>query len=322
VARTVALYAATVAAVVVMVFALPRAMPGDPIDALAGGGGRSAVNDPAIHAQLAAYYGLNRPLPAQFGRYLAQLARGDLGVSISQHVTVATLITGRLPWTMLLMGTALLFSTLFSFWAGISAGWRRGGARDRVLVGATMGASAIPVYALASLLLIGLAVAWPVFPLSGAETPFAHYGSPLATMGDVARHLALPATALTLTLAGSNFLLVRNGVVSALGREYMVLARAKGLPERLLKRRHAGRNALLPFVTMLGAQLGFAVGGTIFVESVFGYPGMGSLILQAVQTRDYPVLDATLLVLALVVLTGNLAVDLLYRRLDPHVVRP
>ncbi len=297
-------------------------MPGDPIDALGGGGGRAGVNDPVIHAQLAAYYGLNRPLPAQFGHYLAQLARGDLGVSISQHVTVASLIAGRLPWTMLLMGTALLFSTLFSFFAGISAGWRRGRGRDRVLVGVTMGTSAVPVYAMASLLLIGLAVAWPVFPLGGAETPFAHYGSPLAVAGDVARHLALPATALTLSLVGSNFLLMRNGVVSALGQEYLVLARAKGLPERLLKRRHAGRNALLPFVTVLGTQLGFAVGGAIFVESVFAYPGMGSLILQAVQTRDYPVLDAALLVLALVVLTVNLAVDLLYRRLDPGVTRP
>ncbi len=318
VGRALALYAITVAGVVVVVFALPRAMPGDPIDALAGTGGVGAT-DPRVHAQLESYYGLNRSLTAQFWGYLGDLRRGDLGISISQHVPVAHLIVGRLPWTLLLMGTSLAFSTLFSFFAGVAAGWRRGSGRDRALIGATTGLSAIPGYATASLILIAFAVAWPLFPLSGAQTPFAHYGSPVAAVADVARHLALPAVALTLSLLGSNFLLVRNSVVSALGQDYLVLARAKGLPERLLKHRHAGRNALLPFVTVVGLQVGFAVGGAIFVESVFAYPGIGSLILQAIQSRDYPVLDASLLVLAVVVLTMNLAVDLLYRRLDPSV---
>jgi peptide/nickel transport system permease protein len=317
VGRAVALYAITVAGVVVVVFALPRAMPGDPIDALAGTGGSVGVTDPQIHAQLESYYGLNRPLVTQFLRYLGNLARGNLGISISQHLPVAHLIAGRLPWTLLLMGTALAFSTLFSFLAGVAAGWHRGGRADRLLIAATTGASAVPGYATASLLLIAFAVAWPLLPLSGAQTPFAHYGSPVAAVADVARHLALPALALTLSLVGTNFLLVRNSVVSALGQDFLVLARAKGLPERLLKHRHAGRNALLPFVTVVGLQVGFAVGGAIFVESVFAYPGIGSLILQAVQDRDYPVLDASLLVLAVVVLTMNLAVDLVYRRLDP-----
>lgn len=131
----------------------------------------------------------------------------------------------------------------------------------------------------------------------------------MTRVADVARHLVLPALALSLPLIGTNFLLVRNSVATALGSDYLTLAHAKGLAERRVKWRHAGRNALLPFVT--------AVGGAVFVEAVFGYPGMGTLVLRAVADRDYPVLDATLLLLALVVLALNLAVDLLYRQLDP-----
>jgi peptide/nickel transport system permease protein len=319
--RSLALYAATLAAVAVMVFALPRAMPGDPFASAGGAGGAAAVGDPQIHRQLEAYYGLNRPLVAQLGHYLAALSRGDLGFSISQRQPVGRLIAARLPWTLLLMATGLTFSTLISHFAGVSAAWRRGQRRDRLLTTASMGASAVPVYALATLLLIGFAVAWPVLPLAGARSPFAEYHSPLAEAADIARHLVLPATALAASLVGSNILVVRNSVVGALGQDYLVLARAKGLPERLLKHRHAGRSALLPFLTVVGVQVGFAAGGAIFVESVFDYPGMGSLILEAVQTRDFPVLNGCLLALAIVVLTANLAVDLLYRRLDPRAER-
>ena len=125
--------------------------------------------------------------------------------------------------------------------------------------------------------------------------------------------------ALTLALLGNKFLLVRNSVVSSLGSDFMLLAEAKGLPDRVVKYRHAGRNALLPFLTVVGIQTGFAVGGAIFVESVFAYPGMGSLILQAVEARDFPVLEASFLVFAVVVLVVNLALELVYRRVDPRV---
>jgi peptide/nickel transport system permease protein len=309
-------YSATVATVVVLVFYLPRAMPGDPVANLGGAGGGANLTDPKIHAQLQAYYGLNRPLVAQFWRYLAQLCRGHLGFSYSQHAPVSHLIASRLPWTMLLMGSALLLATIVTYLAGVNAGWRRGGRSDLILTSVSLGASAIPPFASATLLLLGFAVVWPLFPLAGARTPFAHL-SALGSVTDVARHLVLPVAALTVTLVGRNVLLVRNSIVSALGQDYLVLARAKGLPNRVIKHRHAGRNALLPFLTAIGVELGFAIGGSIFVESAFGYPGMGTLILQAVQDRDYPVLDASLLVLAAAVLTVNLVVDLLYRRLDP-----
>jgi peptide/nickel transport system permease protein len=231
---------------------------------------------------------------------------------------VASLLRAHLPWTLLLMGVAIVLASLLSFVAGVAATWRRGRISDRSLMTGMTVAQAVPEYALAAVLLIAFAVVLPIFPLAGARTSFAEHGT-VAGVLDVAHHLVLPASALTLSLLGTKFLLVRNTMISALGADYMVLARAKGLPDRLLKYRHAGRNALLPFLTVVGIQAGYAVGGAVFVESVFAYPGMGSLILGAVEARDYPVLEATFLVLALVVLAVNLLLELVYARIDPRV---
>jgi peptide/nickel transport system permease protein len=181
------------------------------------------------------------------------------------------------------------------------------------------GLSALPAYVLAPVLLILFVGVLPLFPVAGAQTPFAVYSSPLAAVGDVVLHLFLPATALTLSLIGSKFLVVRASAASALGADYMVLARAKGIPERLLKHRHVGRNALLPFLAILAAQFGFAVRGSVVIELIFSYPGIAGLLLPAAQNLDYPVLEASFLVFAVVVLTANLVVDVVSRLLDPRV---
>ncbi len=319
-ARALALHLVALLAVVSLVFALPRAMPGDPLAALQDPSSSLFLTDPDVRERLAAQYGLDRPLVAQYVDYLTDLVRGDLGWSIERRSPVASLVGDHLPWTLLLLGTALLVSAAVSFFSGVSAAWNRGRARDRFLLLAMAGTRAVPPYAIAALLLVVFAVLVPVFPLSGATTAFADYASPWAQVADVAHHLALPAAALTLVLVGGTFLLVRNTTISALGEDYMVLARAKGLPTRLLKYRHAGRNALLPFLALMAAELGFVVGPSIFVEAVFAYPGMGSLILRAVVARDYPVLEAAFLVLAVVVLVANLVVELTYARLDPRTV--
>lgn len=317
--RSVGLYALTMAAVVVVVFALPRAMPGDPAAALDDPESSVYVSDPAVRERVRAYYGLDKPLPEQFQHYVGRLARGDLGFSIARKRPVASLLRAHLPWTLLLMAVAIVLASLLSFVAGVAATWRRGRIGDRSLLTGMTVAQAVPEYAMAAVLLIVFAVILPTgLPLAGARTPFADYG-PVGAALDVAKHLVLPAAALTLSLLGTKFLLVRNTMISALGADYMVLARAKGLPDRLLKYRHAGRNALLPFLTVVGIQAGYAVGGAVFVESVFAYPGMGSLILGAVEARDYPVLEATFLVLALVVLAVNLLLELVYARVDPRV---
>src|SRR5581483_1540037 len=196
-------------------FTLPRAMPGDPLAALNDPDNSLFVTDPVVRHNVEAYYGLDKPLPQQFLHYVTRLAHGDLGFSIARKTPVTDL--------------------------------------DRSLMAGMTVAQAVPEYAMAAVLLILFAVVFPIFPLAGARTPFAQQGR-IASWLDIGRHLVLPATALTLSLLGSKFLLVRNTMISTLGADYMVLARAKGLPDRLLKYRHAGRNALLPFLTVVGIQ--------------------------------------------------------------------
>ncbi len=317
-ARALGLRVVTLIAIASIVFVLPRAMPGDPLAALQDPSSSSFLTDPDVRQRLEAQYGLDRPLAAQYVDHLSDLPRGDLGWSIEHRTPVASLVRRHLPWTLLLLGTALVVSAAISFFTGVTAAWHRGLRRDRILLALMVGSRAVPPYATAAVLLIVFAVLFPVFPLSGATTAFAEHNSFWAMVFDTTHHLVLPAAALTVVLLGEKFLLVRNTTVSALGEDYMVLARAKGLPTRLLQYRHAGRNALLPFVTLIGAELGFAVGPLIFVEAVFAYPGMGSLILRAVEARDYPVLEGVFLVLAVVVLAANLLVELASARIDPR----
>jgi peptide/nickel transport system permease protein len=319
--RTIALYSLTLWLVVTVVFLLPRLMPGDPLQSLDNPDSGTFVYDAQIRARVAAYYGLDQPLASQYSAYLSGLGRGDLGWSISQNTPVGTLIAQRLPWTLLLMASALALSSTISFLAGVNAAWHRGGRVDRTLIVSLSVARAIPEYAIASALLVCFAVLLPVFPQGGGQSAFARYPSVFAAVADVLHHLALPLAALTLGLVAHKFLIVRNTVISTLGEDYMLLARAKGLPLRLLKYRHAGRNALLPFLAALGVQAGFAAGGSLFVETVFAYPGMGTLMNGAVTARDYPLLQGTFLVLALVVLLANLVVELAYGSVDPRVAR-
>lgn len=316
--RALGLYLPTAFLVITLIFLLPRLMPGDPLLARIDPDSGLYLTDPQARERFEQYYGLDGSLGAQYLRYLGSLARGELGWSISRSAPVTTLIRKSLPWTLLLIGTALLLSSLLGYAGGITAAWRRGRAVDRGLVVATTLARSLPEYVWAVLLLVLFAVVVPIFPMYGAETPFAVYDSPFDRVLDILHHLVLPATALALGLLAGKFLLVRNTTLSALGQDYMLLARAKGLSERRLAYRHAGRNALLPFLTLLGIQVGFAVGGAVLVESVFAYPGMGSLILRAVNERDYPLLEGAFLVLAFTVIAANLVVDLAYSRLDPR----
>ena len=318
-ARTVGLYVVTLWAVVTLVFVLPRAIPGDPLQRLDDPDSGTFVEDTRSRELVAAYYGLDRPLLAQYGSYLSDLADGDLGWSISQKSPVSTLIGRRLPWTLLLVGTSLALSSIVSFLAGVTAAWRRGSAVDKALIVSLSTARAIPEYAIASILLVCFAVFLPLFPMTGGQRPFAQYPSTWAAASDILRHLVLPMAALTIGMAANKFLIVRNTVVSTLGEDYMLLARAKGLPPRLLKYRHSWRNALLPFLTALGVQTGFAVNASLFVETVFAYPGIGTLIGGAVTARDYPLLQGLFLMLAVVVIAANFVIELAYRWFDPRI---
>ena len=300
-------------------FLVPRALPGHPIATLWNPSSVTYVSDPAKRAELQRYYGLDRPLVAQYGSYLAGLARGDLGISINYNRPVLSVIGQRLPWTLLLVGTALLLGTAVGGLAGIRAGWRRGRPADRGLVALFLMIDNFPLFFVASAGAYLLAVQVHVYPLSGATTPVASSYGPLHRVVDVADHLALPAGVLAMQLGAFQFLVMRAGMVSELGADYLMLGRAKGLAERTLQYRYAARNALLPAVSVFGLQLGSVVTAAVFVETVFAYPGLGRLMFDAVSNRDYPLIQGCFLVLSLLVIAANLCAELAYRRLDPRV---
>lgn len=315
--RAAGLYTATFLILIVLNFFLPRMLPGDPIDAMQDPGATSFVENDALRQEMEAYYGLDKPLGEQFVSYLGHLARGDLGTSIGYNVPVSSVLWERLPWTLLLITAGFMLSAAVGILGGIHSAWRRGHASDRVLLATLIGVRNLPPFFVGSLLLLVFAVELSWFPLAGAQTPFAHMG-PLDTAGDVLWHLTLPAITLATTLAGAQYLLMRNSMVAELGQDYLLLGRAKGLSERHLKYHYAARNALLPVITQMALQISLAITGTVFVETVFAYPGMGRLIFDAIGFRDYPVLAGCFLVLTLAVLIVNLILDFVYIRLDPR----
>lgn len=315
--RYVISYAATLFFLITLNFLLPRAMPGSPLTALEGRSTPTNIPDQATRAALARYYGLNRPLAVQYIQYLADLGHGNLGISTSDGIPVAGLIGERLPWTLLLLGTGLALATTAGLIAGIQSAWLRGRGVDRGLLGFFLALNNFPTFFLAALAVLVFAVRLRWFPLSGANTPFTTF-SPFHQVIDIADHLVLPACVLAVQSVAGIYLMMRGSMVSELGSDYLLLGRAKGLRERRLKYHYAARNALLPVVTVIALQVGFIVTGDIFVETVFAYPGMGSLIFDAVGSRDYPTLQGCFLVLTVLVVTVNFLTDMLYARLDPR----
>ena len=316
------LYAATVFLLVTVNFFLPRALPGDPIDALLDVGAPSHVRDDRLRAQLEEYYGLDRALVSQYGAYLADLARGDLGVSVRYNAPVADLLKERLPWTLLLVTTAVFVAVAVGWLAGIHSAWRRGRPVDRGLLTLFLGFHSLPVFFVGSIALFLLSVKLGWFPLAGARTPFLEGAGLTSRLADIAHHLVLPATVLAATFVTSQYLNMRASMVGELGADHLLLGRAKGLPERWVKYRYAARNALLPAVTLTAVHVSFAVTESILVETVFAYQGVGRLIFEAVAFRDYPALQGCFLVLSIIVVTANFLADALYARLDPRTAAP
>ncbi|MHC1578641.1 MAG: ABC transporter permease [Dehalococcoidia bacterium] len=315
--RNVITYVIAFLFILALTFLLPRMMPGDPLMAIYGNEALIAMT-PELEAHLIERFALDQPLGQQFGAYLSALIQGDLGYSYYYSAGVSSVVLGRLPWTLLLAGTALITSTLLGIVLGIESGWRRGSRRDKSLLTSLMTVSGFPDFFLGILLLIGFGVSWGIFPLSGAITPYSGLCG-VALVLDVLRHLFLPVTALVLSHIGANYLLTRNTMVTVLKNPYILLAKAKGLPEPAVRYHHAGRNALLPVVTRTGIELGRMVTGVLFVEIVFAYPGLGYLTYEALLARDYPVIQGVLLIVAVSVLIVNFLVDLSYSKLDPRI---
>jgi peptide/nickel transport system permease protein len=312
-------YLATVFLLVTFNFAIPRLMPGDPIDGLMAFGNTNYIQDDVTRASLEKYYGLDKSLPEQYAHYLAGLAHGDLGVSIYNNRPVRTDLGGKVAWSFLLILTATGVSILISIPLGVHSGWKRGRRVDRGLLGFFLAYQNLPIFVVGASAFVVLAAKLRLFPYGGGADPFNSYTG-LAKAADVGRHLALPATMMGLDAATYQYLVMRSSMVGELGSDYLLGGRAKGLRERRLKYGYAGRNALLPVVSVIGLQFSLAVTSVIFIERIFNYPGVGNYMFQSVSIRDYPALQGSFLVLTLTVVTVNLLVDLLYRRLDPRTV--
>ncbi len=306
------------AVVGVVNFFLPRLLPGSPL--ASPGEGAVAFLPHATLTAIRETYGLNRPLEQQFFGYLDGLRRGDLGRSLTTHRPVIDMIAERLPWTLFLVGSALLVSVLLGGMLGTAAAVHPSRRSARVGEALVIGLGALPEFLVAMALIVILGVGLRLFPVGGAMTPFlaaVTLRQWAVAIGDLLWHAALPVLTLIIGLAPAFFLLSRNALIVVLGEPYLLTARGKGLGERRVLW-HAWRNALPPVLTLLGLRLAFAVTGAAVVERIFAYPGMGQLLFESVARRDYPVLQSIFLVASLFILTINLALDLLATLLDPR----
>jgi peptide/nickel transport system permease protein len=305
--------------VVVINFLLIRMAPGDPASVLAGEAGSS---DPAYVAQLRHEFGLDRPLYVQLGTYLKGVARLDLGYSYRERLPVLDLILDRLPATLLLMGCAFVFSIVLGVLLGVVASRARyAGQRrwlDSVIMSLALLIYATPQFwlALIAIIFFSLNLGW--LPPFGMETVGAHLAG-WDRLRDVAAHLVLPTVSLGCFFMAVYARLTRASMLEVLGMDFIKTARAKGVPTAEIVRRHALRNALLPVVTFAGIQLGQLAGGAVLTETVFGWPGIGRLMFDALMQRDYQLMLGVFLMTSVMVVLFNLLTDLVYRFIDPRI---
>lgn len=302
-----------VAAILVITFGVIHLAPGDPVLAVAGDNG-----DLAYYEFMREKFGLNRPLVEQFTTYTGNVFQGDLGVSFAQGREVSELIADRVPATLLLLGSALVLSSIGGIVVGLLAARRPFGVVDLGISTAALVGYALPVFWLAQLALLTVAFRTGWFPIQGMTDARAGYTGWTA-FWDVAHHLILPA----LVLAASEVALVarvtRTGLIQQVNQDYVRTAKAKGLSPGTSLLRHALPNALLPVVTVIGSRIGTLVSGAVLVETVFGWPGLGRLLLDAANNRDHPILLGLVLLVAFSVVVTNLLTDLVYARIDPRI---
>jgi peptide/nickel transport system permease protein len=317
--RRVAQAAVTFIIAVTLLFFLMRLAPGDPLWRLQEDTQMSLAERETLEER----YGLNRPLADQFAAFAMGVARGDLGTSIAYGLPVTGLIAARLPATLLLGGTVLLLNFTVGLWLGVRQAVRRGGIEDRVLTLLSLAGYATPSFWLGLMLAWLFAIEWRVLPSGGMANPLLESGSGTLTAAlDVFAHLVLPAATLSAVTIAATMRHQRSAMLEVLRLPYIVTARSKGLAEREVTVRHAWRNALFPVITIFGLWLPVLVTGSVFVEAVFAWPGLGSLAAAAASGRDYPLLMGTSLLVAGLVVVSSLLTDAAYAALDPRVRHP
>jgi peptide/nickel transport system permease protein len=304
----------TLAFVVVFNFFLFRVVESNPVGTLFRG--RNLTD--AQRLELKHQFGLDGTKLDQFWHYLIQLAHFNLGRSYESNATVISEI-GHATWpTVALVGIATVLSTVFGIFSGIVAGWRRGSARDHGLTSFSMITYAMPEFWLGMLLLIAFGVLLGWFPIGGITNP-SSTATGFSKLGDETRHLVLPCVTLAVAYLGEYHIVMRSSLVDTMSEDYLTLARAKGLRDRIVRRRHAVPNALLPVVTLTAINFGFVLSGAIAVESIFSWPGLGHATYEAIRAPDLPMLQGLFLVFSASVIFFNLLADLTYAYLDPRV---
>jgi peptide/nickel transport system permease protein len=319
-ARRIGFFLATLWAAVTLNFVIPRMQPGDPAEVMVQklAGKDTQLNPAAVEAMRAMLGAPDGSLIEQYVAYLKALAHGDFGLSYTYYPYPVTEVIGQaIPWTLVLVGVTQTLAFVIGITLGAYAAWRRNTRFDSVVTLGSTFVGTLPSFWIALLLLFGLGYTLGWFPTAGG------YGASLpgwnaGFVADAAYHSILPALALLVTAPIGWILGMRNTMVMNLGEDYIRLAKAKGLPDRVVALRYAARNALLPSVTGFAIALGGVLGGSILVETIFDYPGMGRLMGEAIGNRDFPLLQTLLLFIIVGVLVANLVADMLYGVLDPR----
>jgi ABC-type dipeptide/oligopeptide/nickel transport system permease component len=310
--KRIAFALATVFVAITLNFFLFRVLPGDAVRNLA----RVPRASAAFRHSLEVQFGLDKPKWEQYLIYLRELAHGNMGVSFTNQQPVWDNLRQDLANTIPMVALGTVVAIVIGVVTGIFSAWRRGTRLDHLSTNIAIAFYSFPTQWLALVLLIYLS-AW--FPSHGRTDDFLLDPTPWQHATDVLRHMVLPSLTVALTLYGEYTLIIRSAMLETLGEDYVLTARAKGLPQRRIVVRHAFRNALLPTTTLIALSLGYIVAGVILVETVFSWPGIGNAVYQAVTERDYPMLQGAFLVLTVSVVFFNFLADLLYFRLDPRI---
>ena len=306
--------ALTLVFVLIFNFFLFRAI-GDPTQQLV----RLPQSTPEEIAELRAEYGLDKPVMSQFADYVGDTFTGELGISQRTREPVWDEIKRAIPWTLLLVGVGTLIATILGAWMGVKAATKRGTRTDDGLLSFNLFTYAAPEYWVGIILILVFAVAIPIFPAGQQVTPGVEFSSWFAEAADVLDHLVLPVTAMTFLLLGQYFLIMRSSMVEVLTEDFVTVKRATGLPWNRVVSKHAVPNALLPVVTIAAIQFGAIAGGSVTIEALFSWPGLGELSYDAIGDKDFPILQGTFLVFSFAVIFANLIADCLYFFLDPRV---
>jgi len=301
--------------VIVLNFTLIQLAPGTLLDIMSAD---QQVSDPALIERMRILYGMDQPAVVQLGRYIWSVLTLDFGFSYRQNAPVLDVIMMHLPATVLLMVASIAVALLVGVTAGVVASVKVNSIWDNLISLGAVFFFAAPTFWLGIMLTILFSVKLGLLPVGGMRTVGTE-GGPIADTLDVARHLVLPALSLGLFYAAMYARIMRASMLEVFSLDFVRTARSKGLPGPTIVVRHVLRNALLPVVTLLGLQLGTVVGGSVVVEAVFSWPGIGSLMLDSVMSRNYPMVLGVLVLSSLVVAVSNVAVDLAYCKLDPRI---